>query len=352
MSSDGKRKRRASRGGVIKGVLRFGKSFSSVFTSANLKRRDSAFLDENEKAVVINPPRKSYAAGDSNAEKKIIHELLRVPLGLREVLANEELKRNFILFCKSQLNCENLSLYMAVERFRAGDYGEKSIEGAARSLYDRYFKDDAVEWVCMSHRLSSELVVMLEMGIVHVNMFEKVQRVTVETLETDVIPRWSHSVLSRISIRGFKYTNIAQVRRELFDLLTRAKLENDEKKKVILQKKASMVGDKKKERITASAAETRTPNPQGAVAKLRVAFPITKESGLSAKEAGHVGRVKEKIRLGHRHLTEPARPRKAHLMIVSRNSDSLRSSGPRTVSKALFVKKNSSLIVPSYAHVE
>lgn len=152
---------------------------------------------------------------------------VRNSLRLREIMRNEKCLSAFLCFCQSQFSAENLLFWLNAENFRLlADEGQakrlgvplthEQILNQAIELYNRFIKQDAVEWVCLQTETTSKITdcLLKDPAGVDASLFKRAQEETLQTVENDIIPRFIQN-----AVFSEKFEIEGPLRKELRDLL-------------------------------------------------------------------------------------------------------------------------------------
>lgn len=174
------------------------------FLAKRRRLRKRSCNSSSSGVVALDLVKPKLKRNKSNEDVRFVRSSLR----LREIMRNEECLSAFLCFCQSQYNAENLLFWLNAENFRLlADEGEAKRLGVplthdqilnqAVELYNRFIKQDAIEWVCLQTETTSEITNRLleDPASVSATLFNRAQEETLQTVENDIIPRFIQSAV-------------------------------------------------------------------------------------------------------------------------------------------------------------
>ena len=168
------------------------------FLSARRRQSKRRCNSASSEAVALDYAKPKLKRNKSNEET-----YARSSLRLREIIRNEKCLSAFLCFCQSQFNAENLLFWLNAENFRIladEDQAKRlgvplthdQILNQAIELFNRFIKQDAIEWVCLQTETTSKISNLLlnDPSRVNASLFRRAQEETLQTVENDIIPRF------------------------------------------------------------------------------------------------------------------------------------------------------------------
>lgn len=183
-------------------VKKHGKSVR--FLSSRRRQSKRRCNSASSEAVALEVVKPKLKRNKSNEDMVYARSSLR----LREIIRNEKCLSAFLCFCQSQFNAENLLFWLNAENFRILADEEQAkrlgvpltqdqIMNQAIELYNRFIKQDAIEWVCLQTETTSKISNLLlhEPSSVNAFLFKRAQEETLQTVENDIIPRFIQNAI-------------------------------------------------------------------------------------------------------------------------------------------------------------